>query len=137
MNKIITFSIVFISIFVFSSNVYGDYTSGNDFYEKYKGSKKEVDKMSFDNMMNSVYYRGYLEGFFIYCMAYDDNCNIPMKYTFDQVFDSFGLFLENNPDIRHYSIISLLKMWELYTFTDENDIDEIYEKSLQQFIKRE
>lgn len=107
-----------------TNNVYGDNTNkgltGNYFYDKWKDYKyvfidekgREADIYA-NAMTYSFYLIGYRDTTYRFNLT-----ELPHKITYRQICQSFGNFLENNPEIRHYDIQILLHFWEKVTFED-------------------
>lgn len=99
--------------------------SGERFYKYYQYYIKVYEKNkepSIKEIAGVSIYTCYIKSYVDYCMVFDaQECYIPSNLSHRKVFKSFGKYLENHPIIRKLDIYSVLKYWEIDTYTDKKD----------------
>ena len=143
MKKIVVISLLIFGFLLVSNNLYGNEIenlgTGNHFYKLWKDYKTVYidDKNTTPQKLSNANQYGYYIVAYLDTIFYFDVTEIPDEITYEQVQHSFGKFLENNPEIRHYHIQTLLSFWEKVTFKgkDLDKLKKIYSKF--QKIKKE
>lgn len=106
-----TFICMLLSINVaYSQDVHFSTKTGNDMYILYQSNiKVKKNEFNFENHYESVIYQSYIRAMyksfvFFRAINYKD-------VRFSQIYDGFGQFLKNNPEIRDKDTFILFKMW--------------------------